>query len=478
MRPAARRHWVAFAWLTLALVVSASSARGEVATDQPAAMLVFPYVTVDGSQSADTFVQLSNTSTDPVVVQCFYEFAVTPGPPISCIGAGAVDFQFQLTPRQPIGWRASEGLLTFPLDGVSRTGPGGAFNANSRVPPVPTDPYVGSLRCIAVDANLVPVERNVLIGTATLGQPRQSGESSIDVAQYNAIGFSAHDGAGNGDDALLLGGPNAEYDACPQMNVIPHFFDGALEPTSHASRVSTTLVLVPCSQDLLHQLPSQSVVVYDVYNEFEQHFSTSKAMNCQQVSTLSTIDSADPSRSIYNVRVSGTLTGQTRMQTSMGGGVLALAIETHTDMSTPTLTTRAAFNAHMVGSRTQADTVVVFGGPPPEDTPSPTATSTATLPPTATATPSATRTATPTSTSTAKPTATLAPTNTATVRPTSTPSATQPAPTSTAMVGNGDDGCSMATGPQRDPAAALALLLGPALLLLRSGCPKTRRASR
>jgi len=469
MRTTAQRYWTQVAWVALTLAISAQPARAEVGSDQAAAIVIYPYVTADSAQSADTFLQLSNTSTEAVVVQCFYE-----GGPQGT----TVDFQFQLTPRQPIAWRVSAGLSNFPLDGVNRTGPGGAFNANSRIPPLPDDPYVGDLRCIAVDANLVPAERNVLIGTATIEHRRSPNDAALDAAQYNAIGVQAHAGAGNGDNTLVLGGTNAEYDGCPNLNVIAHFFDGALDPVGQMSSVSTTLILVPCSQNLLTQVPGEAVVMYDLYNEFEQHFQTQKVMHSQQVSTLSTIDVADPTRSIFNVLVSGTLTGQTRIQVESGSGVLALAIETHSDVGDPTRMTRAAFNAHLVGTRDQADTFVVLGGAAPAGTPTPTASSTATSVPTrvATATPtvtptrSATRTAEPTNTAGGPPTNTA--TKTATIRPTTTPSATQAAPSATATAGNNDDGCSITSG-SRHTAATSLVLLGPALLLLAA-----RRARR
>jgi len=469
MTPTTHRQFVKVG-LALAVMLSVSPARGDVGSDHAAAMVVYPYVTLSTSQGVDTILQLSNTSTDPVVARCFYESAPTDDPLVPCNGVEVVDFQFELTPQQPIGWRASEGLANFPLDGINQVGPGGAFNQNSLIPPVASDPYVGSLRCVAVDANLVPVERNVLVGTATIGQRRSAADPSLDTAQYNAIGFLAHAGAQNNDETLVLGGENAEYDACPNVAVIPHFFDGAVEPATRASSVSTTLVLVPCSRDLAHLVPSDAVVMYDVYNEFEQHLSTRKALHCQQVSTLSTIDTANPSRSIFSVQVTGTLTGQTHLQTVSGSGILALAIEAHSDLNDPTRTARAAFNAHMIGARAEADTVVIF-----PSTPSPSASATRTSTATVTAqvaTPTPTATTTPTSVRTATPTNTAIRTNTGTAKPTNTPSATAVAPSPTLTAAD-SGGCAITAGQQPTAVVALALLLGPALALRR-----WRRATR
>ena len=297
----------------------------------------------------------------------------------------------------------------------------------------------------------MPVERNVLVGTATLGQRRSADDSLADAAPYNAIGIPARVGAGNGDDTLVLGGPSPEYDACPNFSVIPHFFDGALEPAARTSSISTTLVLIPCSDDLAQGLLGEAAVTYEVFNEFEQRFGTSQHLQFQQVSALSAIGGANPDRSIFNVQVAGTLTGQTRIQTASGSGVLALAIETHRDLSDPTRMRRAAFNTHRLGTRDQMDTFVV----PPS-----------TLPPTIAATHTATPTATP-RVPTATATATATATSTRTVTPTGTPSVTPPTPSPTRTAPNSSGGCAVARQQPLDSTTACTLLLGPALALLR-----------
>ncbi len=443
MRPT---RWMLSA-LAFALIASGQPVRGDVSSDQPAAMLVYPYVAVDSAEGGDTLLQISNTSTAPVVVRCLYESGVALL--FGAVSVNIVDFQFQLTPRQPIAWRASRGLAALPLDGVSKVGPDGAFNEESQIPPVPSDPSIGLLRCIAVDRNIVPVERNVLVGTATVRQRRSPDDSGSDAAQYRAIGIPARVGTGNGDDTLVLGGASGEYDACPRFSVIPHFFDGALEPAARTSSVSTTLVLVPCASDLSHVVPGEAQVMYEVFNEFEQRFGTSQHVTFQQVSTLSAIGGVNPERSIFNVQVAGTLTGQTRIEAVSGSGVVALAIQTHRDLSDPTRMMRAAYTAHRLGTRDQPDTVVLPAGPtPPILTPTPTGTPTATP-----QVPTRTRTATPTASSTR------------TATPTSTPSVTPPVPTPTA--GGKGDGCSIATRQRLESTATVVLLLGPALLLVR-----------
>jgi hypothetical protein len=55
---------------------------------------------------------------------------------------------------------------------------------------------------------------------------------------------------------FVLGGSTPEYNACPASTIRNHFFDGAIDPIGHTSSVSTNLVLVPCSEDLVAVLPA------------------------------------------------------------------------------------------------------------------------------------------------------------------------------------------------------------------------------
>ena len=433
--------------ITCFLLVALQPSHAGASSDHAAALLVYPYIAVDTTAGTDTLVQISNTSDTPVGVRCLYEGAIL-DPIGGVVDLTVADFQFQLTARQPIGWRASQGLAAVPLSN----------DDSSQIPAIPTQPFTGILRCVAIDRNLVPVERNVLVGAATLGQRHTPNDDLTEVAAYNAIGLAAHVGVGNGDDTLVLGGPDAEYDACPNFSVIPHFFDSAIEPAGRASSISTTLVLVPCSDDLAHTIPGHAVATFEVFNEFGQRFGTSQAVTFQQVSVLSAIGGViNPDRSIFNVQVAGTLTGQTRIQSAAGSGMLALAIETYRDLGDPTRTRRAAFNAYRLGVRDQPDTFVL-----PASTPQPTST--------------ATRIGTPTSTRqvlTPTPTAAATASSTRTFTATGTPSVTPPAPSPTPTVApSSSGGCSVAM-QQGDGATVGLLLLGPALALLRR-----RRASR
>ena len=377
--------------LAVALAVGGvRPAAADVTSDRAAAILEWPSVlyadsvnlpVAQFSGSIDTIIQLSNTSTDPVNVHCFYENAnahctntgqVCEAASECCVpGAGCgiclpgwneTDFHVQITPRQPLGWLASDGVSgystfppkafgTFAIDGVTNVGIGGSSNAGSRIPPVPEEPFVGSLRCIVVDADGVPIDRNVIKGEATLQV--NDGTSFITVAKHNAVGIQAIEGAVNDDNVLVLGGPEAEYNGCPNFLILNHFFDGAEDPVlDDGAQIGTVLEMVPCSQDYLRQEPGAAVVQYLVYNEFEQRFSTSRPMQCKQISLISNIDTTQNERSIFSAGVSGTLTGQTRIN-PIGSGLIAVAHEVHEESGL------ADFNVHFQGDRANPDFIVL-----------------------------------------------------------------------------------------------------------------------
>ena len=123
--------------------------------------------------------------------------------------------------------------------------------------------------------------------------------------------------------------------------------------------MQTNVVYVPCSEDLLRQIPGAAVVQYLVFNEFEQRFSTSKSVTCFQDTRLCKLDTPDCSRSIFSVNTAGTLTGQTRInpigKAPLPSGLLGIAVETHKGYNVRS----AAFNLHMQGARDAADTITI-----------------------------------------------------------------------------------------------------------------------
>jgi len=390
-----------------ALLVGGAEVRADIASDKPAAVLVYPKVVTDATNGLDTTIRIANTNTtNPITLHCYYlnanshcsggpnDGAICTNNPSVCTGLSVcvpgwqeTDFRVVLTAGQPIEWIASEGLadrdLPIPAgrcvrmptrrcgsDADCNPFPGGACtqsNAGTRVPPVPEDPFVGELRCIAIDpATGQPVPRNDLKGE---GQVISTTDTNLDVAGYNAIGIQATGNSDENPNQLTLGpGRDGEYNGCPNYLIVNHFFDGAANPVPGTNAtINTNLVLVPCSADYLRQVPGLAVAQYLVFNEFEQRFSTSRAVRCYQDIPLSRIDTQNSSRSIWNVGVAGTLVGQTRVNPigvnsanppSIASGLLGIAVETHTVPRTP-VRKSAAVNVHMSGMREAPDVMII-----------------------------------------------------------------------------------------------------------------------
>jgi cysteine-rich repeat protein len=339
------------------------------ASDQAAALLSYPYVVVDSAQGVDTAVQLSNADPEnPIAVHCFYENAnghcgadpiricqraeqCPPGD--SCLsGWTQIDFGVLLTPGQPLAWRASQGLVELPCS-MGQCGSG--TNAGT-VPPIPEDPFQGAMLCYAAAGTSAeqglppPVESNDLIGEVTI-ERYQSTPVRLDVAKYNAIGLQAITGRNNGDPSLVLGGPHAEYESCPIYNLVNHLFDGAPAPASDDRQAFTTLVLLPCTQDLVFSRPPHTAVQYLVFNEFDQRFIVLGTVGPQLVSRLSDINPA-----VFGFATAGTVAGKSILF-SPDSGLFAVAVEQHINPGDPTQTTSAAVNVHHVGVRALPDYV-------------------------------------------------------------------------------------------------------------------------
>jgi hypothetical protein len=409
--------------LTVAMALLAAGtlpSRAEISSDQPAAIVMFPKLIVDIDNGIDTLVRLSNTSDSPLTLHCLWIDA-TPrcvnGEGSCVVGVGQegrctgqciedrwneTDFRIIITGRQPIGWRISQGMRDcrstadpnqpcFQLDGITRRGPGGQSNQGSNILPVPHDEFVGYLQCIAVDETGAPVERNDLKGEALMVRTNPpsatKGEKFADVDGYNGIAFQAIAGTNDRDRTLCLGGcipipgsqcvpndhcPNGpEYDGCPNILILDHFFDGAVDPIAELP-VVTDLTLVPCSQDYLRQSPERTTVQFLVFNEFEQRFSTSRPVTCFKEIQISRIDTDFNSNSIFSAGVNGTMTGQTRIRgvadehTGHGHALVGIAREFRCTADSPLATcaavSTASFNLHSQGRRPQADLILL----PPE----------------------------------------------------------------------------------------------------------------
>lgn len=346
------RRLASIAAAVCALSVLPAALAAQASPDSPAAVLMYPRLQVDGARGVDTVVQLTNTARNrPVRLLCFYLTADRSCSPTS--------FRVVLTRDQPLSWRAGDGLATFPLG--DRPGPGGDSNQGSLIPPVPSDPFEGSLLCMVFDSvtrQVLPVD--ALIGTATI--ERLDGPD-FDAASYNAIGFRSLRDAPFTPGAIVLGGTQGGFEPCAATLTAVHYFDGALDAPTKRSEVTTRLVIVPCTIDLSRPAATELSLQYEVTNEFEQRLAVRREqVGCEQPGSLSTIDASSPQRSIFSAAVAGTLSGQTRVYANGGTvGLVAVGLETHTALDDPESTHLTAFNAVTLGQRGGSDVVTLPG---------------------------------------------------------------------------------------------------------------------
>ena len=414
MRRMIRSGGVAAAVITLGML---GVARADIASDQPATILIFPKLVVDTSAqlgpATDSEVQVTNTSNSVIGARCFLinatsfcsnsptdsPIACTPETEASntpkCTGGVCVpqwtenDFRMTLTKRQPVSWKLSEGRLSdFPL------------SPSSSIPAAQSDPFIGELRCVEVDpttfaptAGLNPDNNFIgdLKGEATIistsrivdGAEPAPVTGKVDVRKYNGIGIQSTDAVNDGNDTLLIGGPNAEYSGCPNVIIVDHLFDDAnVQSTGgFTGTVRTDLTITPCGDDLNLQIPNSVTLQFLVFNEFEQRFSTSTRITCLKEVQLSNIDTrptaTDNASSIFNVNVQGTFAGQTRIRSvadtanGIADTVLAVAEEFWdcTNGPIPKGATKGrcsdSANVHFQGSRDLGDVMILPSDNPP-----------------------------------------------------------------------------------------------------------------
>jgi len=393
------------------------------ASDKPAAILVWPKIVVDtgdvlnsSTGPTDTLIQLSSAMKASTGLgglkqaHCFYVDATghcSNNPDTQCLSADdchvgdifgscdpgwtEVDFDIRITPEQPLGWLASEGLqgsdVPITAPGTCSNNPrrtctnddtcGGfkcnlqASNAGTSIPPTPEDPFVGSLTCIQFLPSNPPgpdtsSTANALFGNAAIEVVLDE-TSGVDVQKYNAVGIQKLcDFSGSVpdctigapvSDVLQLGGEGGAYQGCPARLVLNHLFDGAEDPfDSGAGATSTDLTLIPCGNDFLRQIPGKVTAQFLVFNEFEQRFSTSATVDCFLESLLSNIDTPDNTRSIFHFNVAGTLAGQTIIRgvgsAPTGQGLLGVA-RVFLGVN------GAAYNLNEKGTTTVADQIII-----------------------------------------------------------------------------------------------------------------------
>jgi hypothetical protein len=398
--------------MTAALVVLIAGVAGAsegTSTDESKSLLVFPKVIANGSR--DTIIQISNTSNLPAFAHCFYVNAALRFPDDTCedgtcavTGASCevdrdcegpdnprlwqeIDFDIQLTAKQPTHWVVSTGRLADPFDkpcenfiekercaegecpsdpeseeSKRRRSCDGAGIDPGRVPPVPQG-FEGELKCVEVDGMLgTPFPGDDLKGLATLLY-----EDGDDVSKYNAIGFDGLNPPsleatdvtnlclGTGDDPNFCPfGP--EYSGCPQFWVIDHFGEHQSHPVLGSDyEVHTELTIVPCTQNFETQDPETVTLFIESWDEFELALSAFVQVTCWESILLSDIDP---------FAFAGPTFRQTRMRpTSQSrSGVVMVGEELHRpaedfDSGIESSgdrrgTARAAFNPHMEGERT------------------------------------------------------------------------------------------------------------------------------
>jgi hypothetical protein len=323
-------------------VLIASRTYGEISTDQPGAILVFPKIVSNDIE--DTTIQITNATGFEVFARCFF----IDGRPdvISQQPTGLVtDFQTTLTRFQPTVWVAGQGLPPVPIDGR----PDDLYPGP--IPPVSVG-FIGELRCIVVDESERPIARNALVGEASITNRVDSS-----TRKYKAMAVPGLPG-NDGDNTLGL--DDVEYSSCPRAILLSHFFDDAPDPITGVP-LRSRLIVVPCSLDLENSVPGTSRLAIEVYNEFEDKLSTALSVVCFEDISLSAIDNAsNPELSIFNFALQGTVAGQTRIRpaldadTAHGHGVFVIAEETREGSSSG-----EALNTHFIGGNLQADVMVL-----------------------------------------------------------------------------------------------------------------------
>jgi hypothetical protein len=385
--------------IILALVIAASTVRADVTTERSSSILVFPKV-ISNAPAMDTIIQISNTSNSMVFARCLYVNGAPRDPhllpssdnPPLC---QEVDFDIFLTAKQPTHWVVSTGRRINstapddrPCDQTGFRDCNGAGLDPGFIPPL-WDGFTGELKCIELDSfEGAPYNGNALKGEATIVS------ADGDASKYNAIGvmgLNTNSNVNNGDDTLCLGSGNpscyvcsggtnhgnrcssnadcppdgscistAEYNACPDTVIVNHFTAGASDPvidefTGGRSSVSTEVTVVPCTEDFENQIPGQAVLQFDIYNEFEEHYSTSTPITCWANLDLGAL------HPVFTEAFLGSRFAQTRIHPAAPdqAGILGVMEEFHSFSAGNE--SRDALNLHGEGERPAGDVIVLPG---------------------------------------------------------------------------------------------------------------------
>jgi len=210
------------------------------------ALLMYPLIVNDGTRN--TRVEIVNLTGSEKRLKCVY---------ISGERCAETNFFVTLTANQPMSWLASQGT----------------FNTKSftAVPPFSGS---GQLQCAVLPEQPDVDHHNAIQGRAVVFGP---GNETLG---YGAVGFERLT-SGTFTGRADLDGLN--YTQCPDEL---HFAFLASDTGSDSE-----IVLVPCSQDVLAEIPS-TVVQIRLVNEFEQVLSASFTVSCQTMSELDRISAA------------------------------------------------------------------------------------------------------------------------------------------------------------------------------------------
>lgn len=215
----------------------------------PAALLVYPLVQAQTTQAGvtqETRIELVNMSSKQITLNCFYVRGN------DCFEIG---FLVSLTPNQPLSWLASEGYRN--------------VSSFSAVPPFLGE---GELKCGVLPRTPFLSDHNVVQGRAIVYDD-QGGAFS-----YNSVAFRR---LVDGDFEGFYDLNGQTYENCPDRM---HFDVLAVKPGS-----TSDIVLMPCSQDLLNQVPSTVTAQFQIVNEFEHVFSASMSVTCWTKRTLNQV---------------------------------------------------------------------------------------------------------------------------------------------------------------------------------------------
>lgn len=241
--------WVlGFAALLLCLEAGLARAGSAPAQRLPSAVLIYPLVVVEGGgQTRDTRIEIVNLTRSAKSVKCIY---------VSGSSCAMTNFFITLTPNQPVSWLVSQG----------------SFGQN---PGFAVPPFFGSgeLKCAVLPGEASVESHNAIQGRAIVF------DNAGQTIGYSAVGFRR---LSSGEFTGRVDLDGSTYEQCPDEL---HFVFMASE-----SGQESEAVFVPCSQDVLFQVPSTTVQVR-VVNEFEQVLSASFTVQCQTQRLLRQISS-------------------------------------------------------------------------------------------------------------------------------------------------------------------------------------------